>query len=109
MSEPITRNEHDVWQQYPRNVSRSVETDESMKVGGGNANRITIDFGKQANTLTICAIICGICAASTVGMYLRMTDRERDVNNKLQVSENHWRNIETDVETLKRVTYADRK
>ena len=45
-------------------------------------------------------LICGISATVTVMTVMNSDDRERAVNNRLQVSENHWRDIEVDVKQL---------
>jgi hypothetical protein len=39
-------------------------------------------------------IMAAVAATITVMLWSRGGERERDVNNKLTVSENHWRNLE---------------
>lgn len=60
-------------------------------------------------------IMAAIAATITVMLWSRSGERERDVNNKLTVNENHWRNIEVqqnsdhaELERLKEELHAKR-
>jgi len=61
-------------------------------------------------------LITGVCATVTVMTVLRSNDRETAVNNRQQVSENHWRDIEvkqksqeSEIERLKQEQNNDRR
>lgn len=61
--------------------------DESQR-GIGNP-RITIDFGKSAHSLALCAAFCGICAAVTVVTVYHSSAREVETQARLRVMQNH--------------------
>lgn len=89
----ITENQ--VSPSYPRAFSKSTGGDASDD-NTGNINKIHIDLGKSVNAIALCAAFCGICMAVTALMYLRMSDREyqtqqREVSTEAQMrkTQNH--------------------
>ena len=54
-------------------------------------------------------LISGISATVTVMTVMNSSARERDVNNKLQISENHWRDIEVKVKSLEAMNNDSRR
>lgn len=87
MSGPITRNEHDVYPSAPRTISSSVGRDESQD-GIGNP-RINIDLGKSVNSIALCAALCGICTAVTIGTVWHSNAREVETQARMRVLQNH--------------------
>lgn len=59
--------------------------------------------------LMVMTLISGISATVTVMTVMNASGREREVNNRLQISENHWRDIEVKVKHLEELTDDDRR
>jgi hypothetical protein len=84
MSGPPTRPLPD-FDPYAYSVSQS----EPINNGSGNVNRVEIDLGKHANSTILCAAICGICLAVTVGTVWHSKDREAETQAQIRVLKNH--------------------
>jgi phosphoribosyl-dephospho-CoA transferase len=60
--------------------------------------------------------VTSVCATLTIVMFISKNDRETAVNSRLQVSENHWRDLEVtqkiqqgDIDKLNRSANDDRR
>lgn len=73
---------------YPRNYSKSMGQDASDN-NTGNINKIEIDLGKSVNSIALCAVICGICLAITVGTVWHSKEREVETQARIRVLQNH--------------------
>jgi uncharacterized membrane protein YciS (DUF1049 family) len=82
--------------------------DNSPQATGGNATindrtgRVISLVAFAASFLALGLAIGAVIIAMMLFSQAKLdkADRERDVNSKLQVSENHWRDIEVKVKTL---------
>jgi len=89
MSGPITENyeaENVVSPSRPRDFIHA--GDDSHQEGFGNP-RITIDLGKSVNSIAICAALCGICVAVTIGTVWHSNERETETQAQIRVLKNH--------------------
>lgn len=83
----------------PYQVSSSIGRDESQN-GIGNP-RIRIDLGNSVSIIALCAALCGLCAAITVGVVWHSKEREVSTEAQYRKTQNHVDEMTNELKRLR--------
>jgi hypothetical protein len=104
MNGPITQNYETGAEDspsYPRYVQdNSTKGNDDSQRGIGNP-RIHIDMGKSVNAIALCAALCGICTAVTIGTVWHSNAREVATESQMRKTQNHVDEMTNEVKRLK--------
>ena len=78
-----------------------VSGNDGMENGQGLQNKIVIDNGKSVASVAICAALCGICMAVTIGTVWHSKQVESDMMYRERILQNHVDEMTNEVKRFK--------